>query len=101
MIECSDGVLIDVDKEMAVSMSGTIRKQYGIAHLNLINDQENRENNSQRITVDNITGNTLAKVLDFCSVYTQPHSSSAYKQWHEKFAKLEPAELCELASVLT
>ena len=28
-VECSDGTLIDVDKEMAISMSGAIRKRLG------------------------------------------------------------------------
>jgi hypothetical protein len=28
-VECSDGTLIDVDKEMALSMSGAIRKRLG------------------------------------------------------------------------
>jgi hypothetical protein len=28
-VECSDGILIDVDKQMAFSMSGAIRKRLG------------------------------------------------------------------------
>jgi len=86
-VQCSDGILIDVDKEMALSMSGAIKKQL-----------ENKSNEPTTITVDNITGHILMKVLDFCSVYTAPHSVPNFKAWGDKFVRLEPAELCELAS---
>jgi len=90
-VECSDGILIDIDKELAISMSGTLRK-------NLETKQSSHEPDNSPITIDNITSSTLMKVLDFCSVHSAPHSVPNFKAWNEKFVRLEPSELCELAS---
>lgn len=89
-IECSDGKLISVDKDMSLTMSKTLSRQLA----------ENRglgeENNP--IVLENINSGTLVKVLEFCSVHTAPHTVPNVNVWNEKFVRLEPAELCELAS---
>lgn len=88
-VECNDGVCIDVDKEMAMSMSGTIR-----SHL------ENRvDSGTNKVPLENINSSTLLKVLEFCSVHSKICAiPTSILQWDEKFIRLEPSELCELAS---
>jgi len=85
-VECSDNVSIAVDREMAISMSAAIGKQL-----------ESKTDDSP-IVLESINSNTLTKVLEFCRAHTSPQSVTNLAAWDEKFVRLEPGELCELAS---
>jgi len=87
-IECSDDDLLEVEKAVAVRMSVAIRKKVETLEPNAI------------LQLDNITGRALTKVMEYCHVHTAPHIISIdLKTWDDKFVKLDPGTLCELASV--
>ena len=87
-IECSDDDLLEVEKAVAVRMSVAIRKKVETLEPNSI------------LQLDNITGRALTKVMEYCHVHTAPHIISIdLKTWDDKFVKLDPGTLCELASV--
>lgn len=53
------------------------------------------------ITLDNVNSRSLIKVIEYCTVHNDPNISPAdAKAWDNKFVKVEPSVLCELASVL-
>jgi len=87
IIECSDDELLEVEKAVAVRMSVAIRKKLETLEPNAI------------LQLDNITGRALTKVMEYCHVHTAPHIISMdLKTWDDKFVKLDPGTLCELAS---
>eukprot|EP01118_Nematostelium_gracile_P001845 TRINITY_DN11909_c0_g1_i1.p1 TRINITY_DN11909_c0_g1~~TRINITY_DN11909_c0_g1_i1.p1 ORF type:complete len:293 (-),score=71.65 TRINITY_DN11909_c0_g1_i1:174-1052(-) len=85
-VECSDHALIDVNKEMMMSMSEAFKRQL------------TAPNPPSVISLENISENTLVKVLEFCNVHTSPGTIPNLQIWDEKFVRLEPPDLCELAS---
>jgi hypothetical protein len=50
------------------------------------------------VTLDNITGRALHKVMEYCTMHSNAKAQDL-KSWDEKFVKLDPGTLCELASV--
>eukprot|EP01087_Luapelamoeba_hula_P004958 TRINITY_DN1499_c0_g1_i1.p1 TRINITY_DN1499_c0_g1~~TRINITY_DN1499_c0_g1_i1.p1 ORF type:complete len:600 (-),score=181.74 TRINITY_DN1499_c0_g1_i1:169-1968(-) len=87
-VECSDEGQIEIEKAVAIRMSVAIRKRL----------VENMEPNAI-IQLENITGRALTKVMEYCHVHTAPHVISMdLKAWDDKFVKLDPGTLCELAS---
>lgn len=91
MVETSDGELVDVEKTVATKMSLAIRKKIESAGPNGV------------IQFDNITARALSKVMEYCHMHTAPHivtmeKGMDLKTWDEKFVKLDPGTLCELAS---
>lgn len=57
------------------------------------------------MVVDNVGGTAMKKVQDYCTVHANLVSPRSGRKidnighWDEKFVKLEPSALCELASV--
>jgi S-phase kinase-associated protein 1 len=91
MVETSDGELVDVEKGVATKMSLAIRKKIESAGPNGV------------IQLDNITARALSKVMEYCHMHTAPHivtmeKGMDLKTWDERFVKLDPGTLCELAS---
>jgi len=83
-VECSDGEIVEINKELASKMSAAIRKKL-----------DNLEPDTT-IVLENITGRALLKVVEYCVVHSSNRSD--LKQWDERFVKLDPGTLCELAS---
>jgi hypothetical protein len=89
LVETSDGELVDIDKTVATKMSLAIRKKI--------------ESANGVIHFDNITSRALSKVMEYCHMHTAPHivtmeKGMDLKTWDERFVKLDPGTLCELAS---
>jgi hypothetical protein len=69
------------------------RVQYSLHHAE-------RESETTPIIIDNVNSRSLLKVVEYCTVHNDPSISAAdLKAWDNKFVKVEPSVLCELASV--
>ena len=50
------------------------------------------------MVLDNITGRALHKVMEYCLAHAGGNKAEL-KAWDDKFVRLDPGTLCELASV--
>jgi len=83
-VKCSDGVVIEVDSVVVSKMSPSLRKKLD-------------ENDGSEIALDNVNSRSFAKVLEYCIAHCTPGITDL-KTWDNKFVKVEPSILCELAS---
>ncbi|KAL6079680.1 Skp1 domain-containing protein [Balamuthia mandrillaris] len=87
-VECSDEEVLEIEKSIATRMSVAIRKRL-----------ENLGPDASVLHLDNITGRALAKVMEYCYVHTVPDTIHIdLKTWDDRFVRLDPGTLCELAS---
>jgi hypothetical protein len=65
-----------------------------------INHHVECESETAPIIIDNVNSRSLLKVVEYCTVHNDPSiSMTDLKIWDNKFVKVEPSVLCELASV--
>jgi hypothetical protein len=52
------------------------------------------------IVFENISGRALTKVMEYCAVHAGPAGQTGdLRTWDDRFVRLDPGTLCELASV--
>jgi len=84
-VKCSDGIIVDADREVAMKMSLSLRRKI------------EAEPEATTIVLDNVNGRSFTRVMEYCNVHCPPKSIDL-KVWDNKFVKVEPSVLCELAS---
>eukprot|EP01091_Cochliopodium_minus_P008434 TRINITY_DN1915_c0_g1_i4.p1 TRINITY_DN1915_c0_g1~~TRINITY_DN1915_c0_g1_i4.p1 ORF type:complete len:372 (-),score=109.87 TRINITY_DN1915_c0_g1_i4:141-1256(-) len=95
-IICSEDEIIEVDVLTLSKLSPVIR--------NKLAQESDKNEEDQRIVVNNVTTLALEKIMDYCNVHVNLSSPRSNKKidnialWDENFVKLEPGTLCELAS---
>lgn len=88
VVKCSDGVVVNVDKDTILKFSVGFQKKIAES-----------ESDTLPITLDNVNSRSLVKVVEYCTVHNDATiSATDLKNWDNKFVKVEPSVLCELAS---
>eukprot|EP00026_Physarum_polycephalum_P003820 Phypoly_transcript_03836.p1 GENE.Phypoly_transcript_03836~~Phypoly_transcript_03836.p1 ORF type:complete len:711 (-),score=171.32 Phypoly_transcript_03836:18-2150(-) len=88
VVKCSDGIVVHVDKDIITKFSVGFQKKLAEC-----------ESETAPIIIDNVNSRSLLKVVEYCTVHNDPSISAAdLKSWDNKFVKVEPSVLCELAS---
>jgi len=82
-VRCSDGAVVEAESEVA-RMSVTLKKKLD-------------ESGTSCIVLDNVNSRSFSKVLEYCTAHCAPGVADL-KAWDNKFVKVEPSVLCELAS---
>lgn len=134
IVECSDGDVVVVDRDIASRWSAAIRAKLGTppwpifaplsvasvragtlsvglapwrstrrrpcAARPLGSDTLHPEGlpDGATVVLDNITGRALHKVMEYCLAHAGGNKAEL-KAWDDKFVRLDPGTLCELASV--
>lgn len=81
------------------------KESYCLTMYNIFVDSNSRitsesESETAPIIIDNVNSRSLLKVVEYCTVHNDPSiSATDLKAWDNKFVKVEPSVLCELASV--
>lgn len=96
-VKCSDGVVVETESDVA-RMSMAMKKKLGTLCSKETQLTTADESGSSCIVLDNVNSRSFAKVLEYCTAHCTPGVVDL-KAWDNKFVKVEPSVLCELASV--
>ena len=86
VIECSDGEVVAVDKDIILANSNVIRRKY----------ETLGDNPNVVVTMDNVTKFALERAMEYCIIHTKKVQNGKKIQdlnaWDEKFVRLERKE---------
>lgn len=94
-IACSDSV-VRVERDLLVRMSRVVQKK-----LETTAPTDGQE--SPLLAMENVTALAMHKVMEFCVAHQRRVTDTGKRiadlaQWNERFVRLDPGALCELAS---